>query len=664
MVHRQKLLQVCGWLLALGWTCLASADGPADNVPDNVRRVPKRGVELPAEDQQQLEKDLAELASQIQRLKDSKDPVAGKLLPDVLIFHRAVDQAVRFHEFFDVKEIPVGKALLKQGLERAESLLAGKAPWTQKTGLVVRGYLSQIDQTVQPYGLVIPATYDFQSNKRHRLDIWFHGRGETLSEVNFLNDRSKNVGAISPADTIVLHPYGRYCNANKFAGEIDTFEALAAVQEQYLVDPDRIAVRGFSMGGAACWQFAVHYPDRWFAANPGAGFSETPEFLKVFQKETLTPTWYEQKLWRMYDCPGYAANLAHLPTVAYSGEIDSQKQAADVMAAAFEREGMHLLHLIGPKTAHSIHPDSRKEIEAKLAEWAVNGVDHTPASLQFVTFTLRYNRMHWLTVDGLKDHWEESRVVIKPSGDQLAVQTKNVSAFTIAPPKGSPRKLHIDGAGPIELPADGTTSFIFGGNGWQLGQQKGLHKKHGLQGPIDDAFLSSFVFVSPSGTCRSAAVENWVKGEQDHAVKQWRQQMRGDAVVKRDTDISEQDIATSNLILWGDPQSNQVFARIAEKLPIHWTSDSVQAGDRSFDPAHHAVIAIYPNPLNPGKYIVLNSSFTYREYDYLNNARQVSKLPDWAIVDVRTPADSRFPGKVVAADFFDEQWRFKLARGK
>jgi hypothetical protein len=68
---------------------------------------------------------------------------------------------------------------------------------------------------------------------------------------------------------------------------------------------------------------------------------------------------------------------------------------------------------------------------------------------------------------------------------------------------------------------------------------------------------------------------------------------------------------------------------------------------------------IYPNPLNPDKYIVLNSGFTYREFAYLNNARQVSKLPDWAIIDLRQPADSQWPGKIVAADFFDEEWRIK-----
>jgi len=55
--------------------------------------------------------------------------------------------------------------------------------------------------------------------------------------------------------------------------------------------------------------------------------------------------------------------------------------------------------------------------------------------------------------------------------------------------------------------------------------------------------------------------------------------------------------------------------------------------------------------------VVLNSGFTYREYDYLNNAREVPKLPDWAIIDTTTPPNSRFPGKVVDANFFDEQWR-------
>jgi hypothetical protein len=68
---------------------------------------------------------------------------------------------------------------------------------------------------------------------------------------------------------------------------------------------------------------------------------------------------------------------------------------------------------------------------------------------------------------------------------------------------------------------------------------------------------------------------------------------------------------------------------------------------------------IYPNPLNPKKYVVINSGFTFREYDYLNNARQVPRLPDWAIVDISEPPTTQWPGRIVNAGFFDEQWQWQ-----
>ncbi len=651
------------WILSVvaatlvGVTQTSLADGIADNSIDQIRRIPKLGVEVSESDRQELTSGLLNLSTKIEKLRLVNSAPTNEFLPDVLIFHRAVDQALRFQEFFDPKEIAVAKGLLEHGHQRADQLLGGSAPWTRQTGPVVRGYISKIDRTVQPYGLVIPSSYNFDGAEKHRLDFWFHGRGEVLSEVNFINDRSRNIGQISPDKTIVLHPYGRYCNANKLAGEIDSLEALDAVKHQYRVDPDRVAVRGFSMGGAACWQFAVHYPDQWFAANPGAGFSETPEFLKFFQHETLDPTPFERKLWRMYDCPGYAANLAHLPTIAYSGDMDIQKQAADIMATAFEREGMKLLHIIGPMTGHKIHPDSGKEIEAKLAEWAVKGINRSPTDLQLVTFTLKYNRMHWLTIDGMNEHWEEARVVAHPVGEDLIVTTKNISALTLRPPTGSPRKVRIDGGPSLDLPADG--SLVKEGNLWKPGQPKGLRKKHGLQGPIDDALMDSFVFVKPSALCRSEAVDKWVQAEFEHAVTHWRRQMRGDVIAKFAHEITAHDIASSNLVLWGDSQANTLLAKLADKLPIQWTAREIKVGSRTFDVAHHVPIAVYPNPLNPKKYVVLNSGFTYREYDYLNNARQVPKLPDWAIIDVRTPPNSRYPGKIADADFFDERWEVK-----
>ena len=134
--------------------------------------------------------------------------------------------------------------------------------------------------------------------------------------------------------------------------------------------------------------------------------------------------------------------------------------------------------------------------------------------------------------------------------------------------------------------------------------------------------------------------------------------------MKSDTDVTEADFANHNIILFGDPSSNKVLARLAGKLPIKWSDKEIALGSEKFSADHHALIAIYPNPLNPKHYVVLNSGFTFREYDYLNNARQIPKLPDYAVIDVDVPVNSRTPGGVVQAGFFGERWELQSDHGE
>ncbi len=690
---RPHLVVSLAWL---GLAASAPAQGPqADNRPDQVRRVPRLGIEVAPDDRKALEEGLGRLGAAIEKLAARRDPqVDPLLLPDVQIFHKAVRDALAHREFFDVKDVAKARRLLEEGQARAEALGKGSAPWASQVGLVVRGYVSKIDGSVQPYGLVVPPTYTTITPHRYRLDLWFHGRGETLSEVNFLDERRRQAGTFTPADTIVLHPYGRYCNAFKFAGEVDVLEALEAAKRQYKVDEDRVSVRGFSMGGAAAWQFGTHYSDRWFACNPGAGFSETPRFLKVFQNEAVAPTWYEKALWHLYDCTDYAANLLQCPTVAYSGELDGQKQAADVMDEALRAEEVRLVHIIGPATKHAYHPEAAREVERRLASIAVAGRKRIFRSVDFVTYTLKYNKMSWVTIDALGEHWAMASVRARLLGDSaVEVVTKNVTALTLDMPPGwcplDPAQTPLLSIDSVEIPIPRPRSD----RSWhvELTKKDGtwerdasplpssttsvetpippappaptpLRKRHDLQGPIDDAFMDSFVFVRPTGKPKYPKVGEWAAKEAGRAVDRWRTQFRGDARVKDDSAVTGADIASANLVLWGDPESNAVLKRIADRLPIKWDGDKVVAGGRSFPADTHAPILIYPNPLNPSRYVVLNSGFTYREYDDLNNARQVPKLPDWAIVEVTTPPDSRTPGKVVAADFFGEAWELRPDR--
>src|SRR5438552_7178291 len=86
---------------------LALADGPADNIPTNVRRIPKLGVEVPAERKAKLEAGLKDFDAKIGSLKKSKDAKTAELLPDVDVYFKAVHDALAYQEFFDPKELDV-----------------------------------------------------------------------------------------------------------------------------------------------------------------------------------------------------------------------------------------------------------------------------------------------------------------------------------------------------------------------------------------------------------------------------------------------------------------------------------------------------------------------------------------------------------------------------
>jgi poly(3-hydroxybutyrate) depolymerase len=640
----------------------------AAQAPQN-KPLPAPGIPVPEADRAVLREGLDRLDAKLAGIR------ANPHYPDVLIFDKAVHYALDGNEFFRPQQIERAKELLKVGMERADTLAKGDAPWTRATGLVVRGYISKIDGSVQPYGLVVPPTFAPDRPHRWRVDGWFHGRSDTLNEVDFVYDRMHSPGDFQPADTIVLHLYGRYCNASKFAGEVDFFEALDDVKKHYSVDENRILVRGFSMGGASVWHMAAHNATYFAAAQPGAGFAETLEYQKAAK---YTPTWWESKLYHLTNATDYAANFFQLPVIAYNGDKDPQRQAADIMARNMEAEGLTLSRIWGLDMGHGFTPAAKVEISAKIDAIAAKGRNEWPREIHFTTWTLKYNRMRWVVVDGLEKHWDRARVDAALEGDRaVRATTQNVSAVSFELGVGAGLlnpaakiAVNLDGQsvvvpGPL---TDGswTAHFRKSGGKWAVAgpEAGGLRKIHDLQGPIDDAFLDSFLMVKPTGTPMNEVVGKWARSEQDRAIRQWRGLFRGDAQVKDDSAVTDKDIASSNLILWGDPKSNRILARIADKLPVRWTADGVSVGDRRYPAATSVPVMIYPNPLNPKKYVVLNSGFTFRESANGSNSWQVAELPDYAVVDISTPPDARWPGKIALAGFFGEAWELLPGDGK
>ena len=131
-----------------------------------------------------------------------------------------------------------------------------------------------------------------------------------------------------------------------------------------------------------------------------------------------------------------------------------------------------------------------------------------------------------------------------------------------------------------------------------------------------------------------------------HAVEHWRQQFRGEARGQgRHGRHRRRHRRAATSSSGATRRATPSWRRSPTSCRSSGRRTACVVGDETFDAGTHVPVLIYPNPLNPKKYVVLNSGFTFREYDYLNNARQVPKLPDCAVIDVDDAADVAVPGQ-------------------
>ncbi len=612
-------------------------------------------VGVSPEDRPQLQRELTEARARLAKLSPD-------LRPDAEIFLKGITWALHY----DADQLaPTDLALLKKAsaraAERLAALEAGRQPWAARAGKFVRGFVSAVDGSVQPYGILVPATYD--PARPMRLDVVLHGstRPVGMSELRFLNRFDEGDAGKPAPDTeyLELHPLGRVENGYRWAGETDVFEAIDAVCRAYAIDRDRIVLRGMSMGASGTWHLGLKHPDRFVALGPYCGyvdthhFSETP--LPNFVKVGPLPA-EQEKMLHMLDSLDYAANAGIVPAIACMGEKDVFFQAHVLMGAAMKKEGLALVNLISPGTGHVLDPVTHKEQLRRIREYAVKGLDHQPRQLRFVTCTLKYSRCHWLQVLGLGEHYvrAELEARVADDGGIDVAEPRNITRFAVR--KAVPR-LRIGGRDIAVPPRAGKPVLGKRDGRWlYLGELEALKldgKAPGLQGPLDDAFTTPFLCVRGTGMPWHPAVHAWSEASLRRFAYEWHRYFRGELPIKDDRDVTEADLRRCNLVLFGDPGSNSWIARVLAQLPLEWTRTELRLGPVAVSAADHAPALIAPNPLAAGRYVVLNSGHTFHEKELASlNYLLFPRLGDWAVFKLGSPQE-----EVSRTGFFDEQWR-------
>ncbi|MCS6866791.1 MAG: alpha/beta hydrolase-fold protein [Gemmataceae bacterium] len=627
-----------------------------------------------AETRQAIIAKTEELRKAIAALKAKKIP--DDVLIEVEIYLKAAENIVRLEEWLHANSVRWVQQTLSDGLARAEQAHSGQAPWRNAPGQwVVRAYRAdRLDDSIQPYAVLLPKDYGRDPNKKWRVDIVLHGRDASLTEAKFLASHGRTAKA-APADLdyIQLEPYGRGNNAYRWAGERDVFDAMydflrSERQRDHIIDTSRIVLRGFSMGGAGTWHIGLHHPLHFAALGPGAGFTTTHGYIARLPKPLPD---YQEKCLRIYDAIAYADNAFNVPIVAYSGEKDPQKKAADNIENALKNfaEPVKFTHLVAPGLEHQMPPEWQAKVQTELRQHLA-AERKFPERVRFVTYTTRYADFGHGVINALDRHYDKAVVDSRWTTDTLTITTHNIAALTLLS-RGQPwpARLTIDGQ-ESAIPAHPTPSLLFlekQDGKWSIADRdkwlKQLRKRAsdngGLQGPIDDAFMARFLAVPPASAGWNERFDRFTTATLQQFAALWDRYFRGRLPLAEAASINADLIAQNNLILFGDPASNPLIAKILPQLPIRWTKDKLVIDGVAYDGQTHLPVLIYPNPLNPQRYVVINSGHTFKEADLKGtNALLYPRLGDWAVIQP-TPTEKDPAGyEVVAAGLFDEKWQF------
>ena len=509
----------------------------------------------------------------------------------------------------------------------------------ETTTLYVR---SRTDGSVQPYAIRLPNA--FSSKQSYPLVVQLHGLNfnEVLS-----GSRTRYRGMFGgpqwiQADLPVIyaHCFGRPSAFYRGMGEEDTLEVIDAVKQRFPIDPDRVYLMGHSMGGCGTYHIGLHFPDQFGGLTPidaamGSRLNRP--------NPNPVPEWMRPQI-AIHSPAGLYPNARNARVFFKNAGAGIQGDSTEFTDGIVAQGGFSkavsfpgMPHNFGDKIPYS----------GFLAELIEQPIPRRPNEIKFFTNILRYNRAYWVTIDRLTRHNADSLVTATCDDKKgLQIKTQNIDALTLrmddcpAPKAGT---LAVDGVTVLTSLPSGELHLAKVGGVWKVGVWPGgdRSKRHGLQGPIDDAFNSRFLAVYGEGDRDLAVAELDALRNPPGPLD-----IHGDFMLKAAGKVTKQDVETYNLVLFGTPESNKVLQRLADSLPASLMNKGSD-GSRS--------VFIHPNPENPNRYVLIwQGKFLSTAGDTLRNQwiLPICLLPDYLWVK---------DGKITSGGHFDSDWKLSQA---
>ncbi len=568
----------------------------------------------------------------------------------------------------------------RRATDALDRLEAGADPLTSDAlgKIVQRGYRSALSSRLQGYAIYVPEDYD--PSRAYPLYVALHGGssngnlflGVVLgNNVEWAAYRERLHDDFRPRwspDWIVVAPTGFGQLLWRWFGEEDVLDVIDDVMRHYHVDADRVTLGGLSNGGIGAYTIGSRHAWRFASVQAMAG---APSWLQ-YAASRFMPT--ERENLARYSAMSLIENTVNTRFEYFHGESDGGPMRPDYVRAFSRR--MRAAGLPNNETwfdaghdiLYYVHRHGRAY--QRLAE---RRRDPSPTAVTVATGDYRAARQHWLEVTRTVNYpaLAEARATVE--GHTVEVTTDGVRAFALdlrtLPETGERLVVRVDGheaySGPRGIFGQ-RVHFVVDARGARPGfpRDPADHpvKRPGLSGPINDALHEPLVHVY--GTLNEADTEA-LREAAERGARGWP--LWGWDISQRvvaDRDLDEETMRTHHVVLYATPGSHRVLERIAAQLPIRIDENGIAIGERRYDGGDVGTRFIYPNPLAPDRYVIVQAAPDAGTVKQGNRIPEF--LPDYIVYDGRTVgraqgrvAGHRNPARVLG--FFDDDWQLREA---
>lgn len=240
-----------------------------------------------------------------------------------------------------------------------------------------------------------------------------------------------------------------------------------------------------------------------------------------------------------------------------------------------------------------------------------------PKKVTFATDNLLSDRAYWVKVTGLKKYGKFARIEAEIEKQTIKLITSNISGYTLIL-----NNRLVDLSKTITIIENGRRVF----NGIlkhkrcfvkKPAQQSKLRKRPGLSGPLWDIYSRSTVLIYGSNSTKDSLVNAAELCARDFANPQWMPQV--DFEIISDASLEGKSLPNKNIVLFGNKNTNRILGKISDELPIKLEKGKIITENAKFSAQNLGYVLLYPNPLNPDKYVAVFAGNSPRNINCFNN---------------------------------------------